>query len=241
MINSLRQYAARQMFHPSLLGLLINPYYHARRGLRKHIRQMAPSLKGNVLDVGCGQKPYRELFDVSSYLGMELDTPDNRQDKRADVYYDGQAFPFPDGAFDGVLLFQVLEHVFNPEVFLGQVARVLRDNGHLLLSVPFVWDEHEQPYDYARYSSFGLTHLLRAHRLEVVELRRNLPDLRVIAQLINAYLYKKTVTGNAYTNALVTLALMSPINALGVLAGLLPGNKDLYLDNIVLARRVPRE
>ena len=51
---------------------------------------------------------------------------------------------------------QVLEHVFNPDDFVREIARVLKPGGALLLTVPFVWNEHEQPYDYARYSSFGL-------------------------------------------------------------------------------------
>jgi hypothetical protein len=138
------------------------------------------------------------------------------------------------------MAFQVLEHVFNPDRFLEEVARVLVDDGSLLLTVPFVWDEHEQPYDYARYSSFGLQHLLHSHHLEIIEHRRSLPDLRVIAQLLNAYLYKKTVVRNAYVNALVTLVLMSPVNLLGELCAWLPANPDLYLDNIVLARRQRR-
>jgi SAM-dependent methyltransferase len=63
----------------------------------------------------------------------------------------------------------VLEHVFNPDDFLNEVNRVLKPSGKLLLTVPFVWDEHEQPYDYARYSSFGLRSLLEKHGFSIVK------------------------------------------------------------------------
>lgn len=243
MLHRLRSFVICQMYHPGPLGMAVNPYYHARRGLARHIKDLAPRLRGAVLDVGCGQTPYRHFFTSAGtgYVGMELDTPVNRATKRADVFYNGQTFPFDDASFDAVVFFQVLEHVFNPDRFLGEVARVLRDGGQVLLTVPFVWDEHEQPHDYARYSSFGLRHLLASHGLEVVEHRKSVADVRVIFQLINAYLYKKTYTPRPYLNLACTMILMTPFNVLGsLLALVLPRNEDLYLDNVVLARRRPR-
>ena len=71
---------------------------------------------------------------------------------------------------------QVLEHVFNPQEFLGELGRVLARGGRLLLTVPFVWDEHEQPFDYARYSSFGLKALLEQHGFRVLQHRKLLAE-----------------------------------------------------------------
>jgi hypothetical protein len=63
-------------------------------------------------------------------------------------------------------------------------------------------------------------------------------DVRIIFQLINAYLYKKTITSNQYVNLMVTILLMSPFNILGeLLSKILPKNDDLYLDSIVLAQK----
>jgi len=107
------------------------------------------------------------------------------------------------------------------------------------MTVPFVWDEHEQPYDYARYSSFGLKHILAENGFEIVEHRKSNNGLEVIFQLINAYIYKVTLTKSVYFNMLTTLILVAPINILGViLSKILPKNDDLYLDNIVLAKKV---
>jgi hypothetical protein len=121
---------------------------------------------------------------------------------------------------------------------MSEINRVLKEGGTLLLTVPFLWDEHEEPFDYARYSSFGLFHLLRRHGFEVVEHRKSMDDLRVIFQMINTYIYKKTITKHGKLNLLLTLALMAPINVLGEVAGrILPRNSSLYLDNIILARK----
>jgi SAM-dependent methyltransferase len=233
MFDRLKASIRAQAFHPGLLGLLVNPFYFARKGLHQHIVALAPSVHGRLLDVGCGSKPYQKYFEASEYIGLDM----QGRNKHADRSYDGKTFPFSDGEFDAVLTSEVLEHVFNPDEFLSEINRVLRDGGVLLLTVPFVWDEHEQPFDYARYSSFGLRHLLESHGFEIIEHRKTMDDIRVIFQLVNAYIYKKTVTGSWRMNLLLTVLLMAPFNVLGELfAKILPNNSDLYLDNIILAR-----
>ena len=189
--------------------------------------------------IGCGQKPYKHLFDVTEYIGLEIDTLGNRSNKKADYFYDGKIFPFQEDTFDTVLSNQVLEHVFNPDEFLSEVHRVLKSQGVLLLTVPFVWDEHEQPIDYARYSSFGLKYLLEKHKFEILDQRKSITDIRVIFQLLIGYIYKVTVTQNNIINLLTSIVLISPLNVAGEFFALfLPKNNDLYLDNIILAKKI---
>jgi len=228
-----------ESFFPTWLGLFINPFYFARKGLALHVEALAGRITGRTLDVGCGTKPYEKLYSSSEYIGLEYDTPEYRASKSAEYFYDGETFPFSDGEFDSLVLNEVFEHVFNPECFLNEINRVLKKGGNILLTMPFVWDEHEQPYDFARYSSFGIRSLLERHGFEIVEQRKSMDDIRVIFQLLNTYIYKKTVTSNGWVNLVVTLLLMAPFNVLGeILSLLLPRNPDLYLDNIVLARKL---
>jgi SAM-dependent methyltransferase len=227
--------------HPGPIGMLVNPFYFARRALLVAMRELGHELGGRVLDVGCGDRPYERLMGAREYVGLELDTPESRARNRADAYYDGRRFPFADGSFDGVLCNQVLEHVFAPDDFLREIARVLKDGGRLLLTVPFVWDEHEQPRDYGRYSSFGLAALLARHGFELLQARKTAADVRALCQMINAYLYKITVSRSPYVNLLATLLLMAPLNVIGtLLSWITPSNPDFYLDNVVLARKAAR-
>jgi SAM-dependent methyltransferase len=236
--EKLRSLYQEAQFRPGLLAVFLNPFYFARTGLYRNIQALAPEIQGRTLDVGCGRKPYESLFPASEYVGLELDTPENRKHKKADVYYDGDVFPFPEAEFDSVVINQVFEHVFHPDRFLSEVHRVLRPGGTLLMTVPFVWNEHEAPWDYARYSSFGLSAILARHGFQVKILRKSMGDIRVMFQLMTRYIYKKTATRSPYINMLLTLLLIAPFNLLGELFGiLLPGNEDLYLDNIVLARK----
>lgn len=239
MINKLKIIYRRQAFFPGVLGLFINPFYIARKGLLKGIRELSSLLHGDLLDVGCGTKPYHELFRVDSYIGLDLDSEASRSRGIADYFYDGNIFPFNDNEFDSLLCNQVLEHVFNPDEFLGELRRVLKPDGKLLLTVPFVWDEHEQPYDYARYSSFGLNALFKKNGFNIVKHNKIGTDASIIFQLMNAYIYKITVGLPNSLRILMMLTVMAPINFLGLIfSRILPKNPDLYLDHIVLAEKI---
>ena len=238
MLQGIRDLLCREQFAPTGIGLFVNPFYFARKGLYRNVRDMGHHVQGKTLDVGCGRKPYRELFRSSEYIGLEIDTPETRRDSLADAFYDGDSFPFGDGEFDSVVTNQVFEHVFHPEEFLREIRRVLRPCGILLLTVPFVWDEHEQPRDYARYTSFALMHLLRKEGFIVLETRKSVSDIRVVFQMVNAYIYKTTVTSNKYLNLFLMVLLMAPVNLIGeMLAKITPDNDDLYLDNVILAKK----
>ena len=147
--------------------------------------------------------------------------------------------PFEDKYFDSLISNQVFEHVFNPVEFLKEVNRIVKKDGMFLLTVPFIWDEHEQPYDYARYSSFGLKHILNENGFEIIEHRKSNNSMEVVFQLWNEYLYKITLTKNKYLNLILTIPLMAPVNIIGsLISKIMPKNNDLYLDNIVLAKKV---
>lgn len=236
-MGALKAYLKKEQFNPGLAGFITNPFFIARRGLYLHIRKLAPRLSGRILDVGCGTKPYKDLFRYEEYVGLDIDTTLNREEKDIDVFYDGNIFPLPDKSFDAILCNQVFEHVFNPEFFLKEMNRVLKPGGNCLVTVPFVWDEHEQPYDYARYSSFGLRSAFEKAGFKVLQQEKSVRDLRVLVQLLNGYLYKKTVKYRAL-KIIVILCVMFPVNLIGIpLAWLLPANDDLYLDNILLAQK----
>lgn len=234
-----RAWHARQ-FDPGVLGILVNPFFLARRRLWAEMKALAPLAQGRLLDVGCGSEPYRALFTVSEYLGLEIDSPEARSRGVADAFYDGRRFPFDAARFDAVLCNQVLEHVFEPDAFVAEICRVLAPGGRLILTVPFVWDEHEQPHDYARYSSFGLRALLERNGFTVVQHRKLLADCSVLFQLLNAYLYKVLRTRSMMLNVVSTALLLAPVSLVGwVLGALLPGNPDLFLDQCVVAERRP--
>jgi len=219
---------------------MITPFYFARRELYLSMKRLGRHITGAILDVGCGSKPYQHLFSVTSYIGMEIQKGAKDGSMEADVLYDGRVFPFRMEQFDSVLCTQVLEHVFEPSAFLKEIHRVLKPGGTLLLTTPFVWDEHEQPADYARYTSYGLNHLLRANGFKIVEQYKTISDGRCFFQLASGVIYKKIMPLSKIVRFVAFSATFPLINFLGSLIGrLLPRHQDLYLDNVILARKGP--
>lgn len=228
----------RQQFSPGWIGLFVNPFYFARANLYQAMVEFAPRLSGNLIDIGCGSKPYQPLFAQTNYIGLDIDSEYTRRLGLADNLYDGNNFPFPDSYFDSALCNQVLEHVFNPDFFLSEIARVLKPGGKLLLTVPFVWDEHEQPYDYARYSSFGLRALLEKQGFTYIIHKKLGADPSCLFQLVNAYLYKVINNWPKLAKLLFTVTIMASVNILGLIArAVLPRNPDLFLDHVVLVEK----
>ena len=239
---SVKAFFKKQTFNPGIVGFFTNPFFFARRALYDNIAKLAPHIKGEILDVGCGQKPYKHLFSYTQYIGIEVEQEGHdHTNEDVDVFYDGKHIPFNDNHFDSAITSQVLEHVFEPDAFLREIHRVLKPEGTLLLAVPFVWDEHEQPYDYARYSSFGLKYLMEKNGFQVITHIKSLNDARVIFQLINGYIVKKTIflRPNSKVNIVVSIFLNAWVNIFGTLISfILPKNNDLFLDNIILVKKV---
>lgn len=240
MINRVKDYLLREQYRPTIIGFFINPFFYGRYSLNNHIKKMSVLIKGEVLDVGCGSKPYQDIFSrAKNYIGLDVEqSGHNSNSKKADVFYDGIHFPFSGESFDSAVCFEVLEHVFNPEIFLGEINRVLKDGGTLLITVPFIWDEHEQPYDYARYSSFGLKYLFNKSGFRIIEHSKYLNDLRMISLLINVYFYK---TFRRFFPGVIAwffiLFFTIPVNLLGLISFLFPKNDDLYFGNIFLLKK----
>lgn len=239
-MNRLRQLYFRAQFDPSLLGLFINPFFIIRLGLHRCIRANSSHMTGRMLDFGCGNKPYRSFFKVAEYVG--LDTHDSGHDHthdEIDVFYDGKRIPFEDAYFDSVLSSEVFEHIFNLPDVLAEIARVVKPGGKLLISIPFVWEEHEAPYDFARYTSFGISHLLQEAGFEVVVQVKTTRYLETIFQSINAYIVKGIFRSNRYVKVLLTPILIMPLTVLGlVLARILPNEGSLYSNLVIVARKI---
>jgi SAM-dependent methyltransferase len=117
MFKLLNKYYLKQSFNPGLISILINPFYFIRKQLYTAIKHNSHFLKGKILDLGCGTKPYRDLFsNATEYIGIDIENPGHDHSKEnIDMFYDGKHIPFENESFDGLFFSEVLEHVFNPE------------------------------------------------------------------------------------------------------------------------------
>lgn len=239
MIAKLKALYNKSLFQPTFLGLFFNPFFIIRSGLYRSVSQFSPYMQGKLLDFGCGSKPYKALFPVSEYIGADIEVSGHdHRNEEIDVYYDGKTLPFKDESFESVFSSEVLEHVFNLSEILGELHRVLKPGGNMLLTVPFVWDEHEIPYDFARYTSFGLKHILQEKGFVVIEEKKTTDYVSTIFQMWAAYVYQHIFPKSKGFRIALTPIFITPITLCGILLStILPKNMNFFHNNVLVVKK----
>jgi SAM-dependent methyltransferase len=133
--------------------------------IERSISLFANRLLGRMLDVGCGQQPYRQYFNHVEYkLACDIDA------KRGEIDFECQAnqIPLKDCSLDSILCTEVLEHVPNPMSVWKEFYRLLRPGGQVLLTTPMYWPAHELPHDFFRYPEHGLKYLVAQSGFQLV-------------------------------------------------------------------------
>jgi SAM-dependent methyltransferase len=238
MRNILKVIFSNESFDPGwLIGIWINPAFIVRRALLKGVKDISSKfLNGKLLDVGCGSKPYEHLFKVEEYIGIDVKVSGhNHKFSKIDKFYDGLLIPFDDNEFDWVFSSEVFEHVFDLDGLLKEINRVLRSGGKLAFTCPFVWEEHEQPYDYARYTSFALIDMMKKNGFEVESLQKSTSYFETVMQMLAMYVYQCCLPKNPYIKILLTALFVAPFNIIGCLLGkILPSGENFYHNNIII-------
>ena len=111
-----------------------------------------------VLDAGSGLAPYKSLFDHTRYESADFGQVQKKYAPPAYVC-DLRTIPVDDARFDAIIFNQVMEHVPEPLAVLRELYRVLKPGGRLLYSAPLFYEEHERPYDFYRYTQYGIRYL----------------------------------------------------------------------------------
>lgn len=237
---SIKTIRGRQEYLPSaILGILVNPYYLLRRSLFQAIEALKGAMTGTLLDFGCGEKPYESLFTVDRHIGLDLALPGfEHLYPRVDVFYDGNVIPFEDEYFDSIFSSEVVEHIFNIDQIMRELHRVLKKGGRFMFTIPFAWGEHMKPYDFARYTTFGIRALLEKNNFEVIEIRKTSGSVEAIFQLWNAYLWQNLGCRGELIRMAVQLLLIAPLTLAGLaLSRILPKSEDMYLSAVIVARK----
>lgn len=126
--------------------------------------------RGELYDLGCGEQAHKDFFlqHCNTYTGVDwggtLHTP------KADVFANlSEPLPFGDAVADTVISLSVMEHLSEPLTMLNESLRILRSGGYIILQVPFMWQVHEAPYDFYRFTRYGLEHLFKKAGFEDIK------------------------------------------------------------------------
>jgi len=114
-----------------------------------------------VLDAGSGDAPYKNLFQHAQYESADFEKV-NKTYAPSTYVCDLKSIPVKDCRFDFIIFNQVMEHLPDPQLVLAELYRVLKAGGKMIYTGPLFYEEHEQPYDFYRYTQFGLRHLFNS-------------------------------------------------------------------------------
>lgn len=237
LVRYIFSYLDRQTYIPNAFSLLINPFFIIRHTLFKTLRKLLNNISGNVLDFGCGSSPYRSVIKYEKYVRVDIAKENNNiNNSDADIiFYDGTKLPFETNSFDSIICTEVLEHVPNLNEILKELHRVLKHNGKIVISVPFVWIEHEIPNDYRRFSRFGIAILLESNGFKIISVQKTSKTIHTIMQLWTSFIYITFFTRFYILNYFINIILVFPFNLVGWIIGyLIPDKKKILPLNIVI-------
>lgn len=162
----------RKIMERLLPGFLLDRINVEKLGIERFLAGAASSIPAGalVLDAGAGESPYRQWFGHCRYVAVDFARGEAAWNYGGlDLIVRLEQLPFRDDCFDAVLCTQVLEHLPEPAGVLAELRRVLKPGGILYLTAPQAFGEHQEPYDFFRFTSFGLRHLAAKAGLEVLK------------------------------------------------------------------------
>lgn len=143
--------------------------YIDRKTIYEFIKKLGVKTYGTILDFGCGEKPYEILFNSDKYIGVDIkESGHDDSDKHEDYYYDGKQLPFQDNTFDFIISTQVFEHVQYLDIVIKELYRVLKPNGKIIITVPMAEEEHEIPYDFRRFTQYGIIEFMVQNGFDII-------------------------------------------------------------------------
>lgn len=151
----------------------INPF---DRFMREAVGEFAGQLppRSRVLDAGAGEAQYRPVLEAAGHRYWAIDLGAGEPDwtySGIDAFARVEDLPFAPGCFDGVMSLAVLEHTPYPQRALSEMSRALKPGGRLIIVVPTVWEEHQVPNDFYRFTRYGIQRLLEAAGFQVEGVR----------------------------------------------------------------------
>jgi SAM-dependent methyltransferase len=214
----------------------LDPLRTANAFLRHHLRSNANYARGWLLDIGCGSKPYRDLFQVERYTGIDFPLTDQGA---IDVYASGLSLPFASAVFDTVLSTEVLEHVPEPSQLMSEAYRVLRPGGYLLLTTPQTWGLHHVPHDFYRFTPFGLRYLAEKSGFNVIRVDPTTGFWVTFSQrLCDVIFYTDGVPNFSRPLQELVKIPLALIQIAGVGLDKIWGRRGDTLDNLLIAQRL---
>lgn len=128
----------------------------------RFLQRYSKHYQGVLYDLGCGESPFRDFFLKHAQHYVGVDWAGSYHDTKADIAADlNQPLPIGTEVADTVVSLSVMEHLCEPQMMLNEAYRILKPGGAIVIQVPWQWWIHEAPYDFFRYTPYGLKYLFK--------------------------------------------------------------------------------
>ena len=173
-------------------NFLVYHFYH--KDLFASLEKYA---NGELLDIGCGNKPYRSIVEtkVTKYTGCDIV---QSSDNCVDIICEANHIPLATESFDTVLSTQTIEHVEDHQGLVNEAFRLLKPGGYFILAGPMYWPLHEEPYDFFRFTKYGFKYLLEKAGFTVLETLSNGGKWALCGQVLLHTLYPEVRKGKTF-------------------------------------------
>ncbi len=144
------------------------------------------SLNGLVMDMGSGKKPPYIKYLIKKGSNFDYIRTDGNSIHNPELVINfEEEFPIRDSILDNILLFNVLEHVYEYRYTLSQINRILKDDGMFYLYVPYFIKIHGSPLDFHRYTHFTLSRALEETGFSGIKIYTDGGLFKPLSELLN--------------------------------------------------------
>lgn len=129
------------------------------------------SISGKVIDVGGGRNPEYFKYFKSTNNAEIIPVDLSLKIEGVTLDLETNALPFDNNSTDNVLMFNLLEHIYNYRHVVSETYRVLKQEGELIGFVPFLIQYHPDPHDYFRYTKESLRKIFEEAGYKDIEIK----------------------------------------------------------------------
>ncbi len=155
----------------------------------KYLYKYSKYFKGKAIDLGCGSAPYKSFISKKTDSYTCLDWDNCLHNRKFDINADlNLVLPIDDNSFDTIFSFSVIEHLKDPQLHVNEAYRICKKDGVLYMQCPFQWQIHEQPYDFFRFTKYGIEHLLKKAGFRKIIIEAQSGFFTMLALKVNYFL-----------------------------------------------------
>lgn len=163
---------------------------------------------GVLVDLGCGKAP---LYHAYNNLVKEVICVDWANSFHKNPYLDiiqdlNEPIKMGNNSCDTIILSDVLEHIREPKALVGEMNRILRKDGKILMNVPFYYWLHEQPFDFFRYTQFALEYFAKESGLKILKLEPYGGSVEIMADVLSKQLIVIPLLGRFFSILIQSIA-----------------------------------